>query len=131
MKTLGHLVQSNLAEAAEIAEYDMVNFRSWQRSQIKRQLVYALKVACEHDEAKLEEVAKFKMQWKIRAAGRFLFRNVICDMAKAGYALKPPLKAAKTLIVHSSRCTNLQSEKTIGKTRATVAGVFPIFLFLI
>ena len=66
-----------------------------------------------------------------RAAGRFLFRNVICDMAKAGYALKPPLKAAKTLIVHSSRCTNLQSEKTIGKTRATVAGVFPIFLFLI
>ena len=53
------------------------------------------------------------------------------DSGQAGYALKPPLKAAKTLIVHSSRCTNLQSEKTIGKTRATVAGVFPIFLFLI
>ncbi|XRB08839.1 hypothetical protein NFJ02_37g93940 [Pycnococcus provasolii] len=72
-----------MAEAAEIAEYDMVNFRRWQRSQIKRQLVYTPKVAWEHDEAKLEEVAKFKMKWKIRAAGRFLFRNVICDMAKS------------------------------------------------
>ena len=86
-------MQSNLAEAAEIAEYDMVNFRSWQRSQIKRQLVYALKVACEHDEAKLEEVAKFKMQWKIRAAGRFLFRNAICDMAKSVTPVLPVLSA--------------------------------------
>ena len=50
MKTLGHLVQSNMAEAAETRGYDMSNFRRWQRSQIKRQLVYALKVVCEHDE---------------------------------------------------------------------------------
>lgn len=72
-----------MAEAAETSGYDMSNFRRWQRSQIKRQLVYAHKVVCEHDEKKLEEVAKFSMKWKIRAAGRFLFRNVICDMAKS------------------------------------------------
>ena len=92
---LGELVRAPLAAGAEAQRYGLERFAAHQRGCAKRQLMYALKKACDGKAALLDRAARFDWQLRARTTDADGVSRVAESSAEMARAVKAELAAAR------------------------------------